>query len=117
MPRSTSWPKSCSGTRPGGTSRSPRANRSKSDSQRLSTSDSSARRLAGARQKHGPATMYLVHEDRSPVDAMWADRAQLCVARTVTLPFTAAIARFVGRETPDGLDLDPYWKRDRVGPL
>ena len=61
--------------------------------------------------------MYLVHEDRSHVEAIWADRAQLCVARTVALPFTAAIARFVGHDTPDGLELDPYWKRDSVGPL
>jgi hypothetical protein len=80
-------------------------------------SDSSARRLTGAQQKHGAASMYLVHEDRSHIDVIWADRAQLCVARTVALPFTGAIARFVGHETPGGLALDPYWKRDDVGPL
>jgi hypothetical protein len=56
-----------------------------------------------------------VHD--ADLTTMFADRAQLAVARTVPLPFTAAVARFVSSTTPDGLQVDRLWKRDATGPF
>jgi hypothetical protein len=46
----------------------------------------------------------------------YADRTQLAVARTLPVPFAAAVAAAVGLTRPP-LRLEPRWRRDATGPF
>jgi hypothetical protein len=62
-------------------------------------------------------TLVLDSLARSSMETLFSDRAHLSVARIVPLPFTGALARFVGASLPPELDASLRWTRDATGPF